>query len=285
MTLMIVLLPVVVVAVAGAAAVLAVMARWPHADPGAPRLTPPAGAGAATRKGVLARRLDPEAATGLTLTAAAVALVVFGAVAGMVQTRTGVAGLDLGAAQWAAGHATPAATGVLRVLTGLGATVTAVVAAVLVVLVSRRRVPPGRAALLAALVIGGQWLLVNLVKAAIDRARPDIDRLVDPFGSSFPSSHAATAAAAFATFALLLGRGRSRPWRAGLAATAAGLAGAVATSRVLLGVHWLTDVMAGLALGWAWFALCSMAVGGRRLDLGDPLEADADAADADAAAS
>src|SRR5205823_14203791 len=73
--------------------------------------------------------------------------------------------------------------------------------------------------------------------------------------SSFPSGHAATSAATFAALALVLGIGRSLPVRACLAGVAAGIAAAVASTRVLLGVHWLTDVMAGVAVGWAWFAL------------------------------
>jgi membrane-associated phospholipid phosphatase len=46
----------------------------------------------------------------------------------------------------------------------------------------------------------------------------------------------------------------------------------VACSRVLLGVHWLSDVIAGLAFGWAWFGICAIAFGGRFLVLGAPVE-------------
>jgi undecaprenyl-diphosphatase len=52
-----------------------------------------------------------------------------------------------------------------------------------------------------------------------------------------------------------------------------GLAVAVGATRVLLGVHWLSDVIAGLALGWAWFAVCAIAFGGRLLRFGATAEA------------
>jgi undecaprenyl-diphosphatase len=53
-----------------------------------------------------------------------------------------------------------------------------------------------------------------------------------------------------------------------LAALAAAIAVAVAASRVLLDVHWLSDVLAGLALGWSWFLVCAIAFGGTLLRYG-----------------
>lgn len=59
--------------------------------------------------------------------------------------------------------------------------------------------------------------------------------------------------------------------RAMCLAVAITVAMAVATSRALLGVHWVTDVVAGLLLGWGWSFLVSVVYGGRRERLGDPV--------------
>jgi len=97
--------------------------------------------------------------------------------------------------------------------------------------------------------------------------------LVRASGSSFPSGHSAAAAATWAALAFLAGRHLSGRGRVTVGIAACVIAVMVATSRVLLGVHWLTDVVAGLFVGWGWFTLVAVAFGGRLLRLGQPAEA------------
>ena len=115
-------------------------------------------------------------------------------------------------------------------------------------------------------------MLVNSIKQLLDRARPTFNPAAATLGPSFPSGHSATAAALYASVALVLARRRSPRVRALLAAAAGGIAVAVACSRVMLDVHWLSDVIAGLAFGWVWFSLCAIAFGGRFLRFGAPVE-------------
>ena len=224
----------------------------------------------------LRRRLDPEAATGLALTVALglifLAALGFGLVSDMVTSRTGLYRWDAAAADWGARNATPTSTRVLGWLTWLGGTAVVLPLALLLGALEwlRRR----RAAVLGLLllVVIGQNLITNGVKLLVQRERPPVPHLADSSGFSFPSGHSAAAAATYAAVALVLGRGR--PWRvkAMLAAGAAAVTAAVAASRVLLGVHWLTDVVGGVALGFGWFVVCAIAFGGALLHFAAPAE-------------
>ncbi|MGJ3230565.1 MAG: phosphatase PAP2 family protein [Oceanicaulis sp.] len=99
--------------------------------------------------------------------------------------------------------------------------------------------------------------LVSVFKGAFDRARPDIvEHLTHATSSSFPSGHATAAALTYLTLGLMIASAQHRRrakifviWSAVL------IAALVGVSRVYLGVHWPTDVLAGWAFGAAWAIL------------------------------
>lgn len=142
---------------------------------------------------------------------------------------------------------------VMRDLSGLGSTVVLTLAVTITVLylaLVRRPVT----ALLVAVSASGGALMVSVLKATFGRARPGAEfaELIVA-GLSFPSGHASMSAAVFLTLGALVANTRSR-WRERLyvLAAAALLAMLVGVSRIALGVHWTTDVLAGWVFGSAW---------------------------------
>lgn len=265
----------------------AVVLRWPRLDPSAP-----AGAVHAVGEEVrseqlsfVRRRLDPAAATGLALTIGVGVIVLGGSLlaglAVLVRSNPTLARIDRGAATWGADHATDASTSVLRLVTQAGATPIVVALVAIVIALSLRDRKVWTIAAFLVVVVVGQNLIANLIKVVVDRARPDLSPLAGFSGASFPSGHTTAAFATFMAIALVVGRGRAATVQASLAGLAIGLATTVGMTRVLLGVHWLTDVIAGAALGLAWFALCAIAFGGRLLRFGLPIEAGQRAAELD----
>jgi membrane-associated phospholipid phosphatase len=222
-------------------------------------------------------RLDPEVATGLALTLALLVIfaggVVLALLAVVVRSSDVFSGIDSSVAEWGNRHATSWSHDALTLVTDLGETVTVVVVAIVVAIVDFRRTRNRWVAPFLLAVILGDKLLTEAVKQLVDRARPTIEAVAATLGPSFPSGHTSTAAASWAAFALVAGRWWGRSSWPALAGLAVGIAVGVAASRVLLDVHWLTDVLAGLALGWAWFAACAIAFGGRLLRFGATAEA------------
>ena len=219
--------------------------------------------------------MDRTSAGGYLLTAAFVlvfvATLVLGALLVLIDDNKTLRDIDRRVSEWGSTHAGSKTVDVVEVVTNLGTTwvVFLVLAIVAVTDYARRR---NREVFWFVAAVGlGQNLINNLIKVIVRRERPAVLQLMDVHGFSFPSGHTAAAAACWSAVALVLGRDRHRAVRAVLAGGAALIAVVVATSRALLGVHWVSDVLAGLALGWAWFFLVAVVFGGRRQRLGDPV--------------
>lgn len=151
----------------------------------------------------------------------------------------------------------------LRDITSLGssvvlAIVTVVVAGYLAIAQSWRAL-----AFVLASVIGGQ-ILGFVLKSLFERARPDlIPGAPQVFTTSFPSAHAMLSAVTYLTIAALLARIEPNPpLKRYYLAVGIALTILIGISRVGLGVHWPTDVLAGWCVGAAWALLCAAVAGG-----------------------
>jgi undecaprenyl-diphosphatase len=147
---------------------------------------------------------------------------------------------------------------IARDITALGGTAVLVLltlAALGFLLLSRR----WGAALFVALAMVGGTLLSNALKSVFDRPRPDlVPHAVEVSSASFPSGHAMLSAVAYLTLGALVAEVLpQRRFRIYLLLWAVFLTLVVGTSRVYLGVHWPTDVLAGWSIGAAWALLCA----------------------------
>ena len=259
--------------------VLLLAMRWPVIE--APRLSGETIVEEVRRHpglaGHLRHHFDPKKETGIALIIAtsvvATAAVGVGILVVTVRTKLGYESVDLRLARYANDHASEFSTETLRTFSDVGGTsgVFGLAAVACLVELLRRPTRIAQVLLFLTVVIGGHFALSNGIKLLVERARPDVGRLTGFSGPSFPSGHSTAAAATLAGVALVVSRGRSRQTKAVVAAIGAGLAVIVALTRVFLGVHWFTDVVGGLILGWGWFALCSIAFGGRLLSFGAPV--------------
>ena len=118
-----------------------------------------------------------------------------------------------------------------------------------------------RTALFVLAATAGGTTIGKLLKLAYDRPRPGlVPHLVDVTSASFPSGHAVDSAIVYLTLAALIARTvPDRAARLYLLSVAVLLTLMVGISRVYLGVHWPSDVVAGWTFGAAWALLCSIA--------------------------
>ncbi|CAN5228970.1 phosphatase PAP2 family protein [soil metagenome] len=144
-------------------------------------------------------------------------------------------------------------------LTALGdvATLTIVVLLAAGFLIAARR---GSTAVFFLVEVMAGSALVNAMKALVDRGRPDVVEHLGSFQTaSFPSGHAAQSAIVYLSLAILVVRvvpGRAA--RIYVIVAAGLLTVAIGLSRLYLGVHWPSDVLAGWAIGSGWALMVAL---------------------------
>jgi membrane-associated phospholipid phosphatase len=180
----------------------------------------------------------------------------------MVLGHVGLANVDLPLAIWCEQNVREGLVAfTLRAVTQLGSTVLIVSAACVVAIAEKVRGRANGSVRYLLLVVGGGVVLTNAIKFVVKRDRPEFRQFVATSSSSFPSGHTVAAAASWAGFAYLLSRNRGRSAKIWLVSIAGLVGCGVAVSRVALGVHWFTDVVAGLSAGWGWAALITWLMG------------------------
>jgi membrane-associated phospholipid phosphatase len=201
--------------------------------------------------------LSPRALAIAGWSAFLVAGAVFLAIAWSVEFASALVALDAKVADWLHAHAAPALTLLFLAITHLNSTLAIALWSVLFgVVLARKR--ERYWILTLTLAVGGALLLNVLLKQAYERARPSFETpLVELLTYSFPSGHTAGAVAFYGVLAaFLVSRFYDRRRRAACVAGALIAVALVAFSRVYLGAHYLSDVLAAACSSVAWLVLC-----------------------------
>ncbi len=163
-----------------------------------------------------------------------------------------VGSVELNALREVAAQRTSALTHVARAITWAGSAFVLVPLA-LIACWAFVRAGLEREAIAVAVSLGGAMLIYHLVKLLVSRPRPAVEHLQAVTGSSFPSGHATQASALWFSLAFAIVAAGASPKLTWLATGLALLiVVAVAVSRVYLGVHYPSDVVAGVLLGGGW---------------------------------
>ena len=208
-------------------------------------------------------RLSPEGYLGLHLTIGMavllLAMFVFGQIAEDVVTGDSSLLLDARAMHWLRAHATPALTAFFLFITNWHDTLgVSVMTAILAVWLARKKVWSWVFRVLLSVPLG--MLLNVLLKNIFERQRPSFDPTVQMpvlklVSYSFPSGHTAGATLFYGVLAAYLMTVTRRAWHLPIVLAACVMVALVALSRVYLGMHYPSDVLAAMASSTAWLAI------------------------------
>ncbi|WP_196814663.1 phosphatase PAP2 family protein [Nocardia sp. BMG111209] len=206
---------------------------------------------------VLVRRGVLRWAGGLALAVIALLTAGVAELTDNVVDRDGATGIDATTLDWVIPHRTGWLTAIAKTISDLGDTTTmaAVAIAACAWFAYRRRWPQF---LLTGVAAAGAGIIVLALKTIVGRQRPPmVDRLVLETNQSYPSGHtlgSTVVIGVLTALVVLAMRRRSAAVAAVAAATVFVLL--VGVSRLYLGVHWPTDVLAGWAIGALWTTVC-----------------------------
>lgn len=176
------------------------------------------------------------------------------------QRRGGAQAWDDHIRQILQAHVAPALTTLMRGFSLVGEPVFLIVLGALVIAAQAWKGKP-RAALLFFLTVVGSEVLDQLLKLVFHRTRPAaFFGLAEPMGYSFPSGHALVACTFFGALAAMAAahiESRTRRWF--YYAAAGALIAAIGFSRIYLGVHYPSDVLAGYAAAVVWVSIVARA--------------------------
>ncbi|WP_435591106.1 phosphatase PAP2 family protein [Nocardia sp. bgisy118] len=174
-----------------------------------------------------------------------------------VLDSSGLATMDPEVSGWAVENRNGVLTPAARMVSNCGDTLSMTILTVIVCAALLRVRDRMRAALVAVTALGA-GLIVVIAKRLVGRERPPVaDHLAVENSLSYPSGHSTGTFVVVGIVAIVLIPLIRRPIvRAGVALVAVLFVAAVGASRVYLGVHWPTDVLAGWSLGALWILLC-----------------------------
>lgn len=209
----------------------------------------------------LRNRLSPGDALGLPLTVGLVIMILgcwmFADIAEDIRPNEPLFALDLRVTNWFHAHATPGLTTLARIATTFGSVGFVTAASVVGLLLLLRARAWDRLLAFALTMVGGSGINI-ILKHLFHRQRPVLENpLVTLSSFGFPSGHTMGATLLYGFLALLAAHSL-KTWRQRMSVSSATglMIAAVGLSRIYLGAHYLTDVLAAIAAAAAWLALC-----------------------------